>query len=175
MKKILLMLAGISLSGPGLAEEATAPASEAPSPAAAAAPAEQPRAAGTVTRAAFTTAVADREPVGSINKLTADTSKVYYFTELRGMAGQTVTHRWEYNGKVMAEVPFTVSGPRWRVYSSKNLQEDWTGEWKVSVIDQAGGTLAVNTFTYEKPAAAPETAPASLPAAPAAEEQPMSQ
>lgn len=175
MNKILLTLAGISLSIPVLAEDNATPATEAPAPAAAAAPAEQPRSAGSVTRATFTTAVAEREPVGSIDKLTADTDKVYYFTELRGMAGQTVTHRWEYNGKVMAEVPFTVSGPRWRVYSSKNLQEGWTGEWKVSVIGQAGSTLAVNTFTYEKAAAAPEAAPASLPASPAAEETPMNQ
>ena len=178
MNKILLVLAGISLSVPVLAEETAAPATEAPAPAAVAAPAEQSRTAGSVTRATFTTAVAEREPVGSIDKLTADTDKVYYFTELRGMAGQTVTHRWEYNGKVMAEVPFTVSGPRWRVYSSKNLQEGWTGEWKVSVIDQAGSTLAVNTFTYEKAAAAPasaDTAPASPPSSPATEENPMNQ
>ena len=78
------------------------------------------------------------------------------------MAGQTVTHRWEHDGKVMAEVPFTVNGARWRVFSSKNLDESWLGEWKVSVVDEAGGTLAVNTFTYEKAAAAPTESPATM-------------
>jgi hypothetical protein len=134
-------------------------------------PQEQPTAApaaaiasGTVARSAFTTAVADREPVDSINTLATDNNKIYYFTELKDMEGQQVTHRWEYNGKVMAEVPFQVGGSRWRVYSSKTLDNVWQGEWKVSVIDQAGGTLSVNTFKYE-------AAPMAAPAAPAAVEQ----
>ena len=75
------------------------------------------------------------------------------------MEGQQVTHRWEHDGKVMAEVPFQVGGPRWRVYSSKQLENDWTGEWKVSVVDGNGSTLGVNTFTYEKAPAAPAPAP----------------
>ncbi len=122
--------------------------------------------AGTIARSAFTTAVENREPVDSINKLGADTSKIYYFTELKDMQGQQVSHRWEYNGKVMAEVPFQVGGSRWRVFSSKNLEEAWQGEWKVSVINANGGTLSVNTFTYTGDASAgemkkadPETTP----------------
>ena len=78
---------------------------------------------------------------------------LYYFTEVRDMAGQTVKHRWEYGDQVMAEVEFEIGGPRWRVYSSKNLQPGWTGDWKVSVVDAAGNPLSVNTFTYtEAPA-----------------------
>jgi len=121
-------------------------------------PAAAPAAAnitGSVARSAFTTAVADREPVDSITKLGTDNNKIYYFTELKDMEGQQVTHRWEYNGKVMAEVPFQVGGSRWRVFSSKTLDGVWQGEWKVSVIDQAGGTLSVNTFNYEAAPAAP--------------------
>jgi hypothetical protein len=172
MKKLLLLLACMGLATPLLAEEQ--PAAQAPNAAEAAeaapeAPAEPVLSGGTVARATFTHDVADREPVDSVNTLTSDASKVYYFTELRDMAGQTVTHRWEYNGKVMAEVPFTVNGSRWRVYSSKNLDTGWLGEWKVSVIDQAGGTVAVNTFTYEKapeaPAAADNAGTANTPAA----------
>ena len=161
MKKIILMLAGFTLGTPVLAQD-TAPETAKPQePATASAAPEQTLATGTVARATFTKDVAEREPVDAIDKLTADNSKVYYFTELRDMAGQTVTHRWEYNGKVMAEVPFTVNGSRWRVFSSKNLHDSWLGEWKVSVIDQAGGTLAVNTFSYEKPAADPVNAEAA--------------
>ena len=89
-------------------------------------------------------------------------NRIYYFTEIRDMAGQTVTHRWEHDGQVMAEVPFEVGGDRWRVYSSKNLEPSWTGEWKASVVDGSGATLSANTFTYNKAEQAPE-APAASP------------
>jgi membrane-bound ClpP family serine protease len=151
MNKMLLIIAGLAVATPSLAEEATVD-----SPATLAAPTEQAAeklADGTVARSTFTNGIAEREPVDAINKLGTNNKKIYYFSELRGMAGQTVTHRWEHDGKIMAEVPFTVNGNRWRVFSSKNLEESWQGEWKVSVIDQSGGTLAVNTFSYEKEAA----------------------
>ncbi|MEE8211638.1 MAG: DUF2914 domain-containing protein [Acidiferrobacterales bacterium] len=103
---------------------------------------------GRVAHATLTTAVVDREPVDSISTLSNQVSQLYYFTEIQGMAGQTVTHRWEYNGKIMADVSFDIGGPRWRVYSSKKLQPGWLGDWKVSVVDAAGNALSVDTFFY---------------------------
>ncbi|MFA7620175.1 MAG: DUF2914 domain-containing protein, partial [Thiohalomonadaceae bacterium] len=72
----------------------------------------------------------------------AGTGRIYFFTELRDMEGQTVSHRWEQDGEVMAEVPFNVGGPRWRVWSSKNIDSGATGEWSVAVVDGAGNELA---------------------------------
>lgn len=103
---------------------------------------------GWIARAALTSAVEDREPVDSLTSLSNDSTVLYYFTEVRDMAGQTVKHRWEYGDQVMAEVEFEIGGPRWRIYSSKNLQPGWTGDWKVSVLDAAGNPLSVNTFVY---------------------------
>ncbi len=108
---------------------------------------------GEVARAAFATAIEDREPVDKVEKLPADRQKVYFFTELRDMAGQTVTHRWEHEGKVQAEVKFQVKGPRWRVWSSKNLPTDATGEWKVSVINGAGEVIAEDVVNVTPPEA----------------------
>ena len=116
---------------------------------------------GTVAREAITTDVENHEPVDQLSSVTTDTSKVYFFTELRDMEGQTVTHRWEYNGKVMAEVPFEIGGPRWRVYSSKNLLPGWTGDWRVSVVASNGTTLDSDTFTYT-PAPEPSAAPSEM-------------
>ena len=123
---------------------------------------------GRVARATFTSAVENREPADSLSSLSSDQNKIYYFTELRDMAGQTVTHRWEHNGKVMAEVPFQIGGNRWRVYSSKRLEPSWTGEWKVSVVDSNGSTLSVNTFEYTQAEAAPAEQESVSPATPEA-------
>lgn len=124
-------------------------------PASAAAPAATPAATprpvaeeqtgfshGSVVRSAFTTGIDNREPVDTVAELPADNERVYFFTELRDMAGQRARHRWEHNGEVMAEVEFDVKGPRWRVWSSKNFQPQWTGEWKVSVLNAADEVIA---------------------------------
>lgn len=117
--------------------------------------------AGWIARAALTSAVEDREPVDSLNSLSNDSTMLYYFTEVRDMAGQTVKHRWEYGDQVMAEVEFEIGGPRWRIYSSKNLQPGWTGDWKVSILDATGNPLSVNTFAYTEATA--ETSTSSTP------------
>jgi hypothetical protein len=125
-------------------------------------------ASGRVTRAQFTSEVKNLEPLDSLMTLRNDKTRIAYFTEIRDMAGQTVMHRWEYNGKLMAEIPFKVGAARWRVYSTKTLDPSWVGEWKASVVDSAGSSLSVNTFTYTKAAGAPPSAPAATtPATPA--------
>ena len=125
---------------------------------------------GEVARAVFSHDIQDREPAGdAVTQLTNDENRIYYFTELKGLEGQTVTHRWEYNGQVMAEVPFQIGGDRWRVYSSKTLDPVWLGQWKASVVDQSGATLSVNTFTYEAAPKAPEQQE-QAPAAPATQQ-----
>lgn len=106
-----------------------------------------------VARAVVTTAIQDLEPGDAITQLGTEHSKVLFFTELRDMAGERIKHRWEYDGQVMAEVEFAIGGPRWRVYSSKNLQAEWAGHWQVSVVDATGTPLATSSFTY---AASPE-------------------
>lgn len=108
---------------------------------------------GEVARAQFTSNVQDREPVDEVNRVTATTDKVYFFTELRGFGGQTVTHRWRHKGEVIAEVPFDVGGPRWRVWSSKNLMPDWAGTWTVEVVDGLGNVVRTATLEVESAAA----------------------
>jgi hypothetical protein len=175
MIKSLVTFVGLLALTPAYAEQpAAAPTEPAAAPAMAepapAEPAAAPAAAteGEVARAQFTTAIQDREPVDQLSALPSNSENIYFFTELKGLEGQTVTHRWEHNGEVMAEVKFDVGGPRWRVYSSKRLDPSWLGEWKVSVIDANGGTLSANTFSVNPaPAESAEPAPAAAPAAPA--------
>jgi len=125
---------------PALAEEAAGSAMEAGAPVAAS--------AGEVVRAQFTTAITEREPADDVSQLAADVTQVYFFTELRGMSGQRIVHRWEYNGQVMAEVGFDVGSNRWRVWSSKSLMPVWPGAWKVSVLNASGEVLTSREMNY---------------------------
>ncbi|HQU16470.1 MAG: hypothetical protein B7Z66_05050 [Chromatiales bacterium 21-64-14] len=161
MRFAIGLIAGLALCNPlyaaGPVTEAApvtkpAPAVEpaVPVPAAPAGTTVAPEAAvtGRVERAQFTTAIHDREPVDAIKRLTRDTGRVYFFTDVRGMAGGMVIHRWIHNGAVVASVPFQIKGPRWRVWSSKRLQPQWAGTWKVEVVNGAGRLLDQATLDY---------------------------
>ncbi len=104
---------------------------------------------GSIARTAFTTRIEDREPVDNLVRVPNSVDRIYFFSDLRGLDGEIITHRWEYNGQVMAEVKFRVgSGPRWRVYSSKNLLPEWTGKWTVVVLDESDWPLKASMFEY---------------------------
>ncbi len=110
-----------------------------------------------VVRASVTTSVVDREPVNSLDTITNDQELIFFFTEIADLAGGTITHRWEYNDEIMAEVPLEIGGSRWRTHSSKRLFKGWIGEWKVSVVDDSGQVLRSVSFNY-----VPAGTPASI-------------
>lgn len=101
--------------------------------------------------AQFTTGVENREPIDQVTFVENSAEKIYFFTDLRGLSGQTVQHRWIYNGETKAEVSFEVRGPRWRVWSSKDLMPDWIGDWTVEIVIAGGEVIAAETFTYSAP------------------------
>lgn len=101
-----------------------------------------------VARAQFTSAVVEREPVDALESTSAADGRVRFFTELSGLAGREVVHRWEYGGRVMAEVTIEVGADRWRAWSSKRLLPAWTGVWQVSVVAD-GQVLGTWTLDVE--------------------------
>ena len=102
-----------------------------------------------VARGQFTTAIEGREPVDQVAVLSPPADEVYFFTDLRHLDGRTVTHRWEYQGQVVSQVPFKVGGPRWRVFSKSSIQPGQIGEWSVTVIDESGWPLYTELFHYQ--------------------------
>jgi hypothetical protein len=144
------------------AQESAAPETPEPAPPAAPAPVAP---TGKVTRASFTTAIENREPVDSIETLTNDRTEIFFFSELQNMMGQTITHQWKFQNEVMAEVSFDVGGPRWRVYSSKRLFPGWLGDWTVVVTDASQNELATHRFSYVPGTPPVESGPPSTGAA----------
>ena len=105
---------------------------------------------GSIAKGVFTTEVVDREPVDEIDSLYTNVTKLFFFTDIRNMQGKTILHRWVHEGLIRAEVSFEVGGPRWRIYSSKNLAEEWLGNWKAQVFDTEGNLLHEAGFVYLK-------------------------
>ncbi|MGH8501664.1 MAG: DUF2914 domain-containing protein [Gammaproteobacteria bacterium] len=107
-----------------------------------------------IARAQFTTRIEGREPVDRVEAVFSSNGQalrtLFYFTEITGLSGETVTHRWEHEGRVMAEVSFDIGSDRWRVYSSKDLTEAMTGEWRVVVTDSQGQVIKTDSFAYDE-------------------------
>lgn len=104
---------------------------------------------GRVARAMFTTDIVEREPVDKVLTLENTVNSVYFFTDLRNLGGQTVTHQWEYEGEIVSVVSFKIGGPRWRVYSKKVLDPTMLGRWTVLVLDGSGWPLHASIFLYK--------------------------
>ena len=103
---------------------------------------------GSVSRSTFTEAVVNHEPKNRLTELPNNKQFLYYFTELKGMAGQKVTHRWQFNGATISDTTFNVGASRWRVWSSMTLQSSWLGVWEVQVIDEMGRVIHSSRFNY---------------------------
>lgn len=101
-----------------------------------------------VARTIVTTGISEREPVNDLQRIPSTDERVYFFTDLRDMAGTSITHVWKHNGEVKAEVKFDIGGPRWRVWSSKNMLPEWTGDWTVEIVDDSGKVIATKAFSY---------------------------
>lgn len=106
---------------------------------------------GTVARAQFTTSVVDREPTDRLSIASSDMGQLYFFSELIGLQGQTITHRWQHFGTTVAEVGFEVRGPRWRVNSSKSLDAGLIGELTVEMVDETEASLGSFSIAIVEP------------------------
>ena len=106
-----------------------------------------------VSRAQFTSGIKAREPIDNVKKTFYSdglkSKRLYYFTELHGMKGDSIIHRWDHQGRTIANVTFDISGDRWRVYSSKNLPSSMKGQWNVVVTDASGNPLVSDSFIYD--------------------------
>lgn len=103
-----------------------------------------------ISQAVFASSIADRQPVEIITEADDSLGKIYFFTNIRHLTGDSITHRWIYKDKIKAEISFDIKGDRWRVWSSKNIWHTWTGKWTVEVLDQQDQVLLAKTINFEK-------------------------
>ncbi len=103
-----------------------------------------------ISQAVFAQSVVDRQPVEIMTEADDSLGKIYFYTNIRNLTGDRITHRWTYKDKVKATISFKIKGDRWRVWSSKNIWHTWTGLWTVEVVDQNDKILLVKTINVEK-------------------------
>ena len=106
---------------------------------------------GSVMRATFTTAIEDGEPIDFQSEIENSVPEVFFFTEVEGVAGQSITHRWKYGTEVMATAEFDVKNDPEKVWSSQKMRPEWTGAWEVEVVDGNDQVIDRKTFAFQAP------------------------
>jgi hypothetical protein len=90
--------------------------------------------------------VVDRMPVDTGSAFPTDVGKVFLWTKVMGAEGSKLSHVW-IHGPHEAVVELTVGGSPWRTWSSRTINPEWTGEWRVEVRNEAGEVIQTVTFT----------------------------
>ncbi len=92
--------------------------------------------------------VVDRQPVGVGEVFPREIEKIFCFTKVVGAQGETtITHNWYYNGNLKASIVLPVRSSNWRTWSSKKMDQAWTGEWMVEIL-AADGTALDSVIFY---------------------------
>jgi hypothetical protein len=97
------------------------------------------------------TSVEDRQPVGADTSFARNIGHVYCFTGLSGdKEYSTLYHVWYYKDREMLRVELNAKAKKWRTWSTKRIQTDWTGNWRVDVLSSDGNMLGSIEFTIRE-------------------------
>jgi hypothetical protein len=93
--------------------------------------------------------ILDKEPQGELKdiRLNQDGSaKVWAFSEVRDMRGKRLSYVWLHEGSEVARVRVRIGADHWRSFSSKTLNLEMRGDWRVELQDSEGRLLASADF-----------------------------
>jgi hypothetical protein len=89
----------------------------------------------TVKEMTFCDGVEDREPVTMDSTFSSEVGKIYFWSNILNDDGETyVEHVWYRDGEEMARVSLPAKYSRNRIWSSKTILPEWTGEWTVKIM-----------------------------------------
>ena len=93
------------------------------------------------------TGVSGRVPTGISTYFDSSVGRLYAFTRITGAEEEIrVYHQWYYGDVLVADVPLSVRSGDWRTWSTKNVQPDWTGDWRLVVVSDDGTVLGSIKF-----------------------------
>lgn len=99
-----------------------------------------------VARIAVCERVEEREPV-AVDSVFVGVEKLCCFTEIKGAEQPThIQHVWYYGEEELFRITLDVKAVRWRSYSAKNILPEWTGNWRVEIVDAEERKLSEISF-----------------------------
>lgn len=130
-------------------EAASAPAQKNALPVEMEAQAPLPR-GGHILRSQFTTMVTKLEPADHVSQISVSQGNIRYFSEVKDLEGEVLTHRWLKGGKTLLEKRMNIGSDQWRVWSSMRLKPEYEGLVSVLTLDKAGNVLHEERLTVTR-------------------------
>jgi hypothetical protein len=78
-----------------------------------------------------------------------DLEQLFFFTEVFGKKGATITHQWQHDLKVVKSEKFLLDSSRQRFTSTLGAEDFSRGMWQINVLDQKGELLGTHRFDIE--------------------------
>lgn len=103
-----------------------------------------------VTMAQITDKVGANQPIGGLAKVlplgNPAFKKVYLYTKVNNRQGERVMYRWYKDDRLEAEIPVLLRSNEWGSHTTKNINGQMTGQWRVELVDQSENVLLVGRF-----------------------------
>ena len=93
------------------------------------------------------TGVENLIPIGVAESFPSSIGRIYCYSKIINGEATTITHRWYYGERVVAEVPLTIGSPSFRTYSYQTILPHYNGNWKVEIVSETGELMETLEFT----------------------------
>lgn len=100
-----------------------------------------------ITRAMITTGIRDNQPVNDLTVLDEPRKRLFFYTELVGMANRRLQHRWYYKNQEVGIEDIVPRSQHWRAISGIQL-DDRQGQWAVELVDEENTVLVHKELVY---------------------------
>jgi hypothetical protein len=101
----------------------------------------------TVASAVICQQIVNREAVDTGTSFAVSVGKLYCLSKITNIQDATqIVHVWYYGDTERARVTLNVNPPSWRTYSSKIIQPQEIGAWRVEIQDSSGNVLETVPF-----------------------------
>lgn len=102
-------------------------------------------------QARLTTELVDRNPLSDAPmQLVVPSDRlltVYFFVEIDGFRAKPIFFNWYRNDALVARVRIRPRRDSTETFSSKYIDQNMTGQWRVELVSQEGDAMAESTFT----------------------------
>ena len=106
-----------------------------------------------VLRASLNYQIKDNQPYQQVNEaIKMPKNKaidLFYFTEIKGINGNSLFHYWYKDGVLVYKTQFEPKVNKSRLISSKKLSAGDIGEWQIQLADRKGKVLSEVNFNAE--------------------------
>ena len=98
----------------------------------------------------ITRGISGRWPVDEGLEFSKNIGKLYCWTLVHTEKYPTeIKHIWYFENKKMAEVPLIIKNRWYRVYSSKIILPDWSGQWYIEIVDENNNVIKRVNFSIQ--------------------------